>query len=176
MADESWDDIVAEAENSGFGEPAPLGTYEVKIIGAEAVELGQDKKPAIKMKFKITRDEHAGKPATTFGHTVWKSPAWVIVNNCAAVGITGEVLKQHRPTMSQIAAVMEGKVVSITTQAGIDWKTKEPKLDRNNSPVIEVKGTMQKSKFTPAPVVTAFPPVSSTNGSVAAAAAGPAPF
>lgn len=177
MADESWDDIVTEAENSGFGEPAPIGgPYEVRIIGAEAVELGDQKKPAIKMKFKITREEHAGKPATTFGHTVWKSPAWVIVNNCAAVGITGEVLKTHKPTMSQIAAVMEGKIVSITTQAATDWKTKEPKLDRDNNPIIEVKGTMQKSKFTPAPTVAAFPPVGSSAGAPVSASAGPAPF
>lgn len=163
MADESWDDIVAEAESSGFGEPAPVGgPYEVKIIGAEAVELGDEKKPAIKMKFKITRDEHAGKPATTYGHTVWKSPAWAIVANCAAVGITGEVLKKHQPTMAQIAATMEGKIVSITTEPDIHWKTKVLKTDRDGNPVIRVKGTMQKSRFTPAPAVTHFPPVGAT--------------
>lgn len=163
MADESWDDIVAEAETSGFGEPAPIGgPYEVRIFNAESVELGDEKKPAIKMKFKITSGEHAGKPATTYGHTVWKSPAWAIVNNCAAVGITGETLKKHQPTMAQLAATMEGKIVSIMTEPDAHWKTKVVKTDRNNNQVIRVKGTMQKSKTTPAPVVTHFPPIGAT--------------
>lgn len=167
MADESWDDIVAEAETSGFGEPAPIGgPYEVKIIGAEAseVEVEGEKKPIIKVKFKITSGEHAGKPATTYGHTVWKSPAWKVVNNCAAVGITGEMLKKHQPTMAQIAAVMEGKVVSIVTELDAHWKTGVVKTDRNNNPAIRIKGTMQKSKTTPAPAVTHFPPVGGSTG------------
>jgi hypothetical protein len=167
MADESWDDIVTEAETSGFGEPAPVGgPYEVRIFNAEAaeIEVKGEKKPVVKMKFKITSGEHAGKPATTYGHTVWKSPAWAIVANCAAVGITGEALKKHQPTMAQIAAAMEGKTVSITTEPDAHWKTGEIKTDRANNPVIRVKGMMQKSKTTPAQVVTHFPPVGGATG------------
>lgn len=182
MADESWDDIVTEAENSGFGEPAPLGKYEVKIISAEAGESSTKKTPQIRMKFKITKGEHAGKPATTYGHTFWKTKAaaWSVTGNCNAVGISNETLKAQRPTLAQIAAVMVGKVVNVTTMYEIDKDTKEPRTDRNGANVIVVKGTMQPKDGGATPV-TAFPSIAEADIASAvtrqmSTAAGPAPF
>ena len=186
MADESWDDIVAEAETSGFGEPAPLGTYEVKIISAEAGESSNKKTPQIKLKLKITKGPHAGKPATTYGHTFWKTQAaaWSVVGNCNAVGISNETLKAKKPTLAQIAAVMVDKVVNVTTVHEVDRATKEVKTSRDGSAVIVVKGTMQAKEGGAIPVTT-FPAVAAnvtagygapTTPTVPTVPTAPAPF
>ena len=159
MADESWDDIVTEAETSGFGEPAPLGTYEVKIISAVAGESSKKKTPEIKLKLKITKGPHAGKPATTYGHTFWKTQAaaWSVVGNCNAVGISNETLKAKKPTLAQIAAVMVDKVVNVTTVHEIDRATKEV-VKINGVEKVVVKGTMQAKDGGAIPI-TSFPAV-----------------
>ena len=186
MADESWDDIVTEAETSGFGEPAPLGTYEVKIISAEAGESSNKKTPQIKLKLKITKGPHAGKPATTYGHTYWKTPAaaWSVVGNCNAVGISNETLKAKQPTLAQIAAVMVGKIVNVTTMQEVDRKNNdEPVTLRDGSPKIVVKGTMQQKDGGAVPV-TSFPAVAAqsngygapTTPTVPTVPTAPAPF
>lgn len=180
MADESWDDIVTEAENSGFGEPAPLGKYEVKIISAEAGESSTKKTPEIALKLKITKGEHAGKSPTTYPHKFWKTQkaAWSVTGNCNAVGISNDTLRAHKPTLAQIAAVMVGKVVNVTTTYEIDKDTKEPVVLRNGDNKIVVRGTMNAPDGGANPV-TAFPPVPQIHTPVVggvSASAGPAPF
>ena len=180
MADESWDDIVTEAENSGFGDPAPLGTYEAKIISAEAGESSNKKTPQVTIKLKITKGEHAGKSPTTYPHQFWKTQkgAWSVTGNCNATGISNDTLRSHKPTLAQIAAVMVGKVVQVTTAYEIDKDTKEPVELRNGNKKIVVRGTMKAPEGGGTPV-TAFPPVPQIHTPIvggAASAAGPAPF
>ena len=144
----------------------------MKIISAEAGESSNKKTPQIKLKLKITKGPHAGKPATTYGHTFWKTQAaaWSVVGNCNAVGISNETLKAKKPTLAQIAAVLVDK--------------KEVKTSRDGSAVIVVKGTMQAKEGGAIPVTT-FPAVAAnvtagyaapTTPTVPTVPTAPAPF
>lgn len=155
MADESWEALVKAAEENGFAEPAPLGTYTVRVESAEAGESSQKKTPQIEFKLKITEGPHAGKRPTTFAARIYKTEAaaGMFLGNMAAFGITGKTLIAHKPTLAQIARVLVGKTVQVTTR-----------LDRNGrktndgSDIIEMAGTF-KAPASGAAEVTSFPPV-----------------
>lgn len=118
MTDTDWDTIVKAAEDSGYGAPAPLGTYVVRVESAEAGESRKKRTPQISLKLKIIEGPYAGKRPTTMPHTFWKTEgaAGMFIGNLAAFGITTDALITHRPTLAQLAAVMEGKTVTITTK------------------------------------------------------------
>lgn len=166
MADESWDDYVAEAEASGFGEAAPFDTYQVRIESAEAGESSKAKTPLIEVRTKIIDGPHAGKKATTYPATFYKSNKSaagkaMFMSNMKAFGITGETLVKHKPTLAQIAAVLPGKVVTIKTG---------PKKNQDgsvNDEIADMIGTF-KAPETGAIEVTSFPPVMGGGGGTAA--------
>ena len=168
MADESWDDYVAEAEASGFGEAAPFGTYQVRIESAEAGESSKAHTPLIEVRAKIVHGDHAGKKATTYPATFYKSNKSaagkaMFITNMKAFGITGETLVKHKPTLAQIAAVLPGKVVTIKTG---------PKKNQDgsvNDEVADMIGTF-KPPAEGAVEVTSFPPVAAAPAQAAAAA------
>jgi hypothetical protein len=155
MADESWEALVKAAEENGFAEPAPLGTYTVRVEGAEAGESSQKKTPQIEFKLKITEGPHAGKRPTTFAARIYKTEkaAGMFLGNMGAFGITGKTLITHKPTLAQIARVCIGKTVQITTRLD-----RQGRKSNDGSDIIEMAGTF-KAPLTGAAEVTSFPPV-----------------
>lgn len=155
MADESWETLVKAAEESGFAECAPIGTYTVRVEGAEAGESSKKKTPQIQFKLKITEGPHAGKRPTTFKATIYKTEAaaGMFMGNMAAFGISGKLLVAHKPTLDQIARALVGKTAQITTRHDRDGR-----LDNSNNPIIEMAGTF-KAPASGAAEVTSFPPV-----------------
>jgi len=162
MADYGWDDLVKDAEEKGFGQVAPPGDYTVRVESAES-KMSSGKgasgvsNPMIQCKLKITEGPHAGKkPTSPFDHYIVKSPnaARMFLGNMNAFGITAESLTTLRPTMEQIAKLITGKTVVVTTQVD----PKEPK-DRDGNDRIQVKGTL-KPPVGGVVAVTEFPAVS----------------
>lgn len=153
MADESWETLVKAAESQGFAEPAPLGTYTVRVEGAEAGESSQKKTPQIEFKLKITEGPHAGKRPTTFAARIYKTEkaAGMFLGNMTAFGITGKTLVAHKPTLEQIARVCIGKTVQITTRVD-----RQGRKSNDGSDIIEMAGTF-KAPPTGAAEVTSFP-------------------
>lgn len=168
MADESWESLVKAAETQGFAEPAPVGTYTVRVEGAEAGESSQKKTPQIEFKLKITEGPHAGKRPTTFAARIYKTEkaAGMFLGNMAAFGITGKTLIAHKPTLDQIARVLVGKTVQISSRAD-----KNGRLSNDGNPIIEMSGTF-KAPATGAAEVTNFPAVSSVHQPVVGASGG----
>lgn len=168
MADESWETLVKAAENQGFAEPAPIGTHTVRVESAEAGESSQKKTPQIEFKLKVTEGPHAGKRPTTFPARIYKTDkaAGMFLGNMSAFGITGKTLVAHKPTLDQIARVLVGKTVQVTTRADRDGR-----LSNDGNPIIEMAGTF-KAPATGAQEVTSFPPVSSVHKPVVGNAAG----
>jgi hypothetical protein len=157
MADQDWASYVKTAEESGFGEPAPLGTYTVQILSAEAGESSNKKTPQIQIKMKITEGPHAGKRPTHFAPCIYKSEgsAGMFIGSLAAVGITGEVLVKHNPTLDQIARSMNGKTVQVTTRHATG---KYEMMNDGVTKKIEMAGLL-KPPASGAVEVTSFPPV-----------------
>lgn len=155
MADESWEALVKAAEENGFAECAPVGTYTVRVEGAESGESSKKKTPQIQFKLKITEGPHAGKRPTTFKATIYKTEAaaGMFMGNMSAFGITGKTLIGHKPTLDQIARALVGKTVQITTRPDRDGRT-----DNSGTTIIEMAGTF-KAPASGATEVTSFPPV-----------------
>lgn len=159
MADESWETLVKAAENQGFAEPAPIGTYTVRVEGAEAGESSQKKTPQIEFKLKVVAGPHQGKRPTTFPARIYKTEkaAGMFLGNMTAFGITGKTLVAHKPTLDQIARVCIGKTVQITTRVD-----RNGRKSNDGSDIIEMSGTF-KAPESGAAEVTSFPPVSSVH-------------
>lgn len=155
MADESWETLVKAAEENGFAECAPVGTYTVRVDGAEAGESSKKKTPQIQFKLKITAGPHAGKRPTTFKATIYKTEAaaGMFMGNMSAFGITGKTLIAHKPTLDQIARSLVGKSVQIVTRLDRDGRT-----DNSGNAIIEMAGTFRAPEAGAAEV-TSFPPV-----------------
>lgn len=168
MADESWETLVKAAENQGFAEPAPLGTYTVRVESAEAGESSRKQTPQIEFKLKITEGPHAGKRPTTFPARIYKTEkaAGMFLGNMAAFGINGKILVAHKPTLDQIARALVGKTVQVTTRLDRDGRT-----SNDGNPIIEMSGTF-KAPASGAQEVTSFPPVLSVHTPAAGASGG----
>lgn len=155
MADESWESLVKAAETQGFAEPAPVGTYTVRVEGAEAGESSQKKTPQIEFKLKVVDGPHQGKRPTTFPARIYKTEkaAGMFLGNMTAFGISGKTLVAHKPTLEQIARVCIGKTVTITTRVD-----RNGRKSNDGSDIIEMAGTF-KVPASGAVEVTSFPPV-----------------
>jgi hypothetical protein len=101
--------------------PPPEGKYEFTIHAAEATVSKRSGNDMIVCSLKIAEGPEAGKSIKTV--YVSKPGAGtkpdkldgalrMFTRNLKAVGITLETLKEHNPTMAQIAQVMIGKTVS----------------------------------------------------------------
>lgn len=107
MADESWDDIIAEAGDA-FNLP-PEGEYDFVITEAEAKVSANSGNPMIETKAKITGGPHSGKAIKRFYIVRSAKTAASFMRHLQAVGITVDVLREQKPTLDQIAKAIVGK-------------------------------------------------------------------
>lgn len=109
MADTSYDELIDKAGDR-FN-IAPEGTHEFTITDAEAKTFGSGN-DGIKVTLKVAEGPHAGKSVKTVYVVKTIKAASIFIGHLAAVGITPDTLREQRPTLAQIAAVMVGKRVS----------------------------------------------------------------
>lgn len=106
MADETWDAFIEEAVDA-FN-PLPEGTYDFVITEAEG-KVSKTGNPMIRVAAKVASGPEAGKAIKDFYVIRMASQAKKFVLHMKAMGITFETITAHKPTMQQIAKVMEGK-------------------------------------------------------------------
>lgn len=106
MADESWDAFMAEAADA-FN-PLPEGEYDFIITETEG-KVSSTGNPMVRVKAKVASGPESGKAIKDFYVLRMVSQAKKFVLHMAAMGITTDVLAQHKPTMQQLAKAMEGK-------------------------------------------------------------------
>lgn len=106
MADESWDSFISEAAD--VLTPLPEDTYDFVVTKAEG-KTSKSGNPMIKVSAKVTTGPHSGKGIKDFYVLRMASQAKKFVENMQAMGISMDVLMQHKPTMEQVALVMVGK-------------------------------------------------------------------
>jgi hypothetical protein len=106
MAEETWDDFISAAGEE-FDLP-PEGEYQFIIKEAEA-KTSKSGNPMIRVKATITEGPHAGKSIKDFYVLRISSQVKKFMAHMRAMGITLETLREQKPTMEQIAKVMEGK-------------------------------------------------------------------
>lgn len=106
MADETWDAFIDEAADA-FN-PLPEGTYDFIITATEG-KVSSSGNPMVKVSAKVASGPQAGKTIKDFYVLRMASQAKKFVLHMKAMGITIETLTTHKPTMQQLAKVMEGK-------------------------------------------------------------------
>lgn len=106
MADETWDAFIEEAADA-FN-PLPEGTYDFITTETEG-KISSTGNPMVKVKAKVVSGPHAGKSIKAFYVIRSASQAKKFVLHMKAMGITIETLTAHKPTMQQLAKVMENK-------------------------------------------------------------------
>ncbi len=106
MADETWDAFIDEAADA-FN-PLPEGTYDFIITETEG-KVSSTGNPMVRVKAKVASGPEAGKAIKDFYVLRMASQAKKFVLHMKAMGITIETLTAHKPTMQQLAKVMEGK-------------------------------------------------------------------
>lgn len=161
MADMPWDELIAEAGDR-FN-IAPEGEYDFTILETEATTF-KSGNAGIKAKLKVAEGPHAGKSVKTVN--VVKSPkaAGLFLRHIAAVGITPDTLREHNPTLAQIAKVMEGKRVRGTvkhtefrgeTQAELEWNMRAPEggaIEVTSFPAVAAVDEYSTQQSGPVPV------------------------
>lgn len=106
MADETWDAFIDEAADA-FN-PLPEGTYDFIITETEG-KISSSNNPMVRVSAKVASGPQAGKTIKDFYVLRMASQAKKFVLHMKAMGITIETLTAHKPTMQQLAKVMEGK-------------------------------------------------------------------
>lgn len=106
MADETWDAFIEEAADA-FN-PLPEGTYDFIITETEG-KISSSNNPMVRVSAKVASGPQAGKTIKDFYVLRMASQAKKFVLHMKAMGITIETLTAHKPTMQQLAKVMEGK-------------------------------------------------------------------
>lgn len=147
MADETWDAFIEEASDA-FN-PLPEGTYDFVITEAEG-KVSKTGNPMIRVSAKVASGPEVGKAIKDFYVIRMASQAKKFVLHMKAMGITIETLTAHKPTMQQIAKVMEGKAFR--------GKVKHTS-DENYGDAVELSWAMLPPS-TGAIAVTSFPALS----------------
>ena len=106
MADESWDDFMTEAAD--VLKPLPEDTYDFVITAAEG-KVSAAGNHMIKVSAKVASGPYVNKGIKDFFVIRSASQAKKFVENLKAMGITMDTIAAHKPTMQQLAKVMEGK-------------------------------------------------------------------
>jgi hypothetical protein len=154
MADKSWDDIIADAGDD-FNIP-PEGKYQAVIKTAEST-VSRSGNQMVSCGITIAEGPHArkfiktvhiSKPGPGTAPDKAEGAARMFLRHLKALGITIETLKQHNPTMDQIAAVAVGKPVTVNVKHA-EW---------NGNVQAEHQGPLM-APASGAVEVTSFPPV-----------------
>jgi hypothetical protein len=120
MADKSWDELIADAGDE-FN-LLPEGDYQATIKDAVATVSKNSGNQMIECTVKVSEGPHHGKsvgkvfvskPGPGTKPEKLEGAARMFFRHLKSVGITTDTLKAHNPTMAQIAAVMQGRPVSI---------------------------------------------------------------
>lgn len=109
MADETWAEFLAEAED--VFTLLPEDEYDFIITKTEG-KVSKSGNPMVVVSSKVASGPHAGKAIKDFYvMRLTSSPSWIkkFMQHMQAMGIDMSTLAQHKPTMQQIAKVMEGK-------------------------------------------------------------------
>jgi hypothetical protein len=159
MADKSWDELISDA-----GEEfnlLPEGDYQATIREAVSDVSKNSGNQMITCTVKVSEGPHAGKavgpvyvskPGPGTKPEKLEGAARMFFRHLKAVGITTDTLKAHNPTMAQIAAVMQGKPVSIKVKHESYNSTESA---RHQGPLL--------APSSGAVEVTAFPSVAATD-------------
>lgn len=132
MADELWDDIIAAAGDRY--NLASEGFHEFRIEEAEAKTFNSGN-PGIVVKLKVAYGPEAGKSVKPVNVVRTPKAAGLFIDHLNAVGISIDTLREAKPTLAQIAAVMPGKLVRGKVkhseyqgrpQAEIEWNMRPP--------------------------------------------------
>jgi hypothetical protein len=120
MADKSWDELISDAGDE-FN-LLPEGDYQATIREAVATVSKNSGNQMIECTVKVSEGPHSGKsigkvfvskPGPGTKPEKLEGAARMFFRHLKAVGITTDTLKTHNPTMAQIAAVMQGKAISV---------------------------------------------------------------
>lgn len=106
MADETWDAFIEEAADA-FN-PLPEGEYDFIITETEG-KVSSSGNPMVRVKAKVATGPEAGKAIKDFYVIRAASQAKKFVLHMKAMGITIDTLTAQKPTMQQLAKVMENK-------------------------------------------------------------------
>lgn len=109
MADETWDTFIEEAKD--VFTLLPEDEYDFIITSAEG-KVSKTGNPMIRVSAKVASGPHHGKAIKDFYvMRLTSSPTWIkkFVQHMQAMGIDMSLIAQQKPTMQQIAKVMEGK-------------------------------------------------------------------
>lgn len=106
MADESWDEFLEEAGDA-FN-LLPEDEYDFVIVKTEG-KVSSSGNPMVQVSAKVATGPQSGKSIKDFYVLRMASQAKKFVMHMKAMGITMDTLSAHKPTMQQLAKVMEGK-------------------------------------------------------------------
>lgn len=109
MADESWDEYIEKAQD--VFTLLPEDEYDFVITKTEG-KVSKSGNPMVQVSAKVASGPHAGKAIKDFFvMRLTSSPTWIkkFMQHMQAMGIDMATLAQHKPTMQQLAKVMEGK-------------------------------------------------------------------
>lgn len=119
MTEYDWDTLV-DAAGDRFN-PLAEGEYEFVVIEAEPTVSKNSGNEMIAVSLKVASGPHRGKsPKTVYVSkpgpgtkpSKLEGAVRMFFGHLNAFGIKPETLRQHKPTMGQIASVMLGKTVS----------------------------------------------------------------
>lgn len=122
MADKTWDDIL-ETAGEDF-DILPEGNY-AGVIQAATAGTSKGGNDMISCTVKVSEGPHSGKSVKTVYVSKpgpgtlpekWDGAVNMFMRHLAGVGISFDTVKAHKPTMEQIARVMQGKRVSLVVK------------------------------------------------------------
>lgn len=125
----NWADLVGIAGEATGAVLLPAQDYHVVVDKAEATKT-QGGKDQIKVQFRVASGAYQGKGPIYNQFVVSpESPNAMsfFFQHLGVFGMTTDYLKQHNPTMAQIAALMIGKQCTVKIEHG-SWQGK-PKME-----------------------------------------------
>jgi hypothetical protein len=160
MADVSWDDILGTADEA-FN-ILPEGQYQAVIRGAES-KVSKKNNEMVACTIKVSEGPYAGKgidtvyvsrPGPGTEPDRMEGAVSMFMRHLKGLGISFDTLKAHKPSMAQIARVVEGKQITIVVKHEEFPKGSGVMQAKHQGPL--------RAPASGAVEVTSFPPVAAT--------------